>query len=220
MSSGIFFSDMSSSQHYRDGFRDREKAMTEQMPSFVSNNEEVYNDLFTLDELNKSVSNCGNTSMGPDKIHYAFFRCLSEAQLQTILDMINFIWQQGIIPDAWKHSTVIPILKPGKPKDTPDSYRPIQLTSCFCKLMERMVAQRLSWFTEQNNIIADCQSAFRKGRNTTDHLVRLESEVRKGFFYNKYTLAVFLDLKSAYNLTSKAALLTKMYNLGFRGRLM
>ena len=100
---GQFFSDISSSQHYRNGFRDREKVMTEQMPSFVSNNEEVYNDLFTLDELNKSVSNCGNTSMGPDKIHYAFFRCLSEAQLQTIFDMINFMWRQGIIPDAWKH---------------------------------------------------------------------------------------------------------------------
>ena len=176
--------------------------------------------MFTLDELQQSISRCGNTSMGPDKIHYAFFRHLQGEQLQVILAMINCIWRQGRLPDEWKHPIIVPLLKPGKPKVYAESYRPTQLTSCFCKVMERMVAQRLTWFVESKQLISKYQCAFKKGRSTTDHLVRLESEVRRGFFYHQYTLAVFFDLKSAYNLTSKAALLTKMYNLGFRGRLM
>ena len=217
---GKLYSDLSSSRNYRHEFRARERVLTEQLPSFHSHNEEIYNDLFTISELRRSINKCGNTSIGPDRLHYAFFRSLHEQQLQVILDMINYIWRQGHLPDEWKHSVVIPLLKPGKPRENPDSYRPIQLTSCFCKIMERMVTQRLSWYVEQNQLISKYQCAFRKGRSTTDHLVRLESEVRRGFFYNRYTLAIFLDLKSAYNLTSRVALLTKMHSLGFRGRLM
>ena len=143
----------------------------EQLPSFHSHNEEIYNDLFTISELRRSINKCGNTSIGPDRLHYAFFRSLHEQQLQAILAMINYIWRQGHLPDEWKHSVVIPLLKPGKPRENPDSYRPIQLTSCFCKIMERMVTQRLSWYVEQNQLISKYQCAFRKGRSTTDHLV-------------------------------------------------
>ena len=217
---GQLFSAMSSSENYRTVFRLRERELTTQLPSFHSTNDEVYNDMFTLDELKQSISRCGNTSIGPDKLHYAFFRFLRDDQLQVILSMINCIWCAEHIPDEWKHSIIIPILKPGKPREKPESYRPIQLTSCFSKLMERMVSQRLNWFLEQNNMLSNFQCAFRKGRNTADHIIRLESDVRRGFFYHKYTVAVFLDLKNAYNLTSKVALLTKMHQLGFRGRLM
>ena len=217
---GKFFSDMSSSLHYRPIFRARERDMTDRLPSFASPNDETYNVIFTLEELKRSILLCGDTSIGPDKIHYAFFKHLNDSQLSVVLDMINYVWCTERIPDEWKHSVMIPILKPGKPPDQPASYRPIQLTSCFSKVMERMIAHRLSWYVETTDMLSNVQCAFRKGRNTTDHLLRLESEVRQGFFYNKYTLAVFLDLKNAYNLTSKVALLTKMYHLGFRGRLM
>ena len=217
---GRYFSDISSSMHQRPLFRIQERAMVERMPSFVSANDEVYNDVFTLRELQESISACGTTSVGPDSLHYSFFKHLNADQLQGVLTMINNVWCMQTFPTQWKHSILIPILKPGKPRDNPGSYRPIQLTSCFCKLMERMVARRLTWFIEENNILSAFQSAFRKGRCTADHLIRLESEVRRGFFYNKYTVAVFLDLKSAYNLTSKTALLHRMYDLGFRGRLM
>lgn len=119
-----------------------------------------------------------------------------------------------------KNSIMIPIPKPGKSPQSPESYRPIQLTSCFSKTMERRVTRRLSWYLEDRDLLSPLQCGFRKGRCTADHLLRLESEVRQGFFYNKYTLAVFLDFKNAYNLTSKATLLTKMYSMGFRGRMM
>ena len=217
---GRFFSDISSSTNYRPNFQTRLRLMSESVPELSSDNHESYNDVFNIDELKRSVTECGNTSIGPDKVHYAFFKHLTETQLLEILNLINYIWTTEIFPLEWKHSIVIPILKPGKPGNKPESYRPIQLTSCFCKLMERMVAKRLNWYVEHNNMISKYQCAFKKGRSTIDHLLRLESEIRKGFFYNRYTLAVFLDLKSAYNLTSTVALLTKMHTLGFRGRMM
>ena len=217
---GQYYSDISSAQNYTPWFCERENEIINTFPDFDSENQECYNVMFDLNELKNAIEQSGNTSIGPDRIHYAFLKHMNETQMLEILKLFNYIWVEKDFPKEWTHSLVIPILKPGKPACDPKSYRPIQLTSCMSKTFERMVAKRMSWYIEHNEILSPNQCAFRKGRCTTDHIVRLESEVRRGFFYNKYTLAVFLDFKSAYNLTSPPALLLKMYNLGFRGRLM
>jgi len=47
----------------------------------------------------------------------------------------------------------MPVPKPGKDTSSPTNYRPIALTSCVCKVMERMVNNRLVWYLERNKII-------------------------------------------------------------------
>ena len=217
---GKYFSDISASSHYPELFQNHMTDLVNRLPEFDSDNCECYNQLFSLKELEESINLCGNTSVGPDRIHYAFIKHMTQPQMSELLKLYNYLWRESLFPREWTHSYVIPILKPGKPACNPQSYRPIQLTSCLGKVMERMIARRLAWYMDKNEILSKNQCAFRKGRSTTDHIVRLESEIRRGFFYNRYTLAVFLDFKSAYNLVFPPALLLKMYNLGFRGRIM
>ncbi|GFX46060.1 putative RNA-directed DNA polymerase from transposon X-element [Trichonephila clavipes] len=57
-----------------------------------------------------------------------------------------------------EEATVIPILKPGKVATDPLSYRPIALTSCFCKTFERMVNTRLVYVLEKEKCISPLQS--------------------------------------------------------------
>ena len=217
---GRYFSNISSKENYSESFRTRMHEMSNTLPDFTSNNTECYNELFTLSELVDSIRRCGNTSVGPDMLHYAFFKQMDQAQYEVMLQLFNTIWVTGTFPDDWSHSYIIPILKPGKPASQPQSYRPIQLTSCMGKILERMVTSRLNWYIETSKLLSPYQSAFRRARCTVDHIVRLESEVRHGFLLHRYTLGVFLDFKSAYNLVSVPALLLKMYHMGFRGRLM
>ena len=73
------------------------------------------------------------------------------------------------------NNNIIPIPKPGKDKTEATNYRPIALTSCICKTMERMINDRLVWFLESNNLISRNQAGFRKNYSTNNHLVRLES---------------------------------------------
>ena len=74
----------------------------------------------------------------------------------------------------------------------PTNYRPIALTSCVCKVVERMVNNRLVWYLERNKIITPTQSGFRKGRITTDQLVRLEYFLREAFIRKQHATAISL----------------------------
>ena len=96
-----------------------------------------YNNRFTLIELETALDSCTGSSPGPDFLHYAMFKELSIQQKYVILQFINYLWINDQFPDAWRIATVIPILKPGKIATENSSYRPISLTSCFCKIMEK-----------------------------------------------------------------------------------
>ena len=111
-----------------------------------------------------------------------------ERQLQLNL---NDIWETGNVPKSWKEATIIPIPKPGKDNMNPNNCRPIALTSCICKTLERMINERLVWYLEKNNIITEFQSGFRHQRSTNDHLVRLETFIREAFIKKEHLVAVF-----------------------------
>ena len=217
---GVYFEELSSSNNYTPAFRERERELTQNMPDFESESLEHYNMEFTFRELKYAISRSGSTSVGPDRVHYDFLRHMTDLQLQQLLKMYNYIWTHDVFPTSWRHSYVVPILKPGKNPDLVSSYRPIQLTSCTCKIMERMISKRLSWCIERYELLSKYQCAFRPRRSTADHLVRLDSHIREGFLHHASTLAVFLDIKSAYNLVNPSVLLHRMYHVGFRGHIM
>ena len=99
--------------------------------------------------------------------------------LEVILKLVNKVWKLGEIPAAWKHLVIVPILKPGKDASDPSNYRPIAVTSQVVKTMEKMVTERLMYFIENRDLFSLNQSGFRKGRNTMDSVLCLESEIRK-----------------------------------------
>ena len=133
--------------------------------------------------------------------------------------LLNDLWQSQDFPDGWREATVIPIPKPGKDRTDPNNYRPIALTSCLCKIMERMINHRLTWFLQDNKIITKYQCGFQKGKSTTDHLVRLETYIRQGFVKNQHTVGVFFDLEKAYDTTWKGGIMKDLHEMGLKGRL-
>lgn len=210
----------SSSQSYPPGFLDYAPGEYRLSPdAFTSNNAEYYNTAFSLSELQDVIYSTGHTSVGPDKLHYDFLRHIPESAIRFILRTFNDLWLQHIFPEAWKEAIVIAIPKPGKNHQDPSNYRPISLTSCLGKIFERMVGRRLEWFLEENNLLSAYQSGFRKHHSTLDHVIRLETDIRKGFKFKKHTTAVFLDIARAYDMVYRPALLTKLHTLGVRGHL-
>jgi len=87
------------------------------------------------------------------------------------------------------------MLKPGKEESDPVSYRPVALTSCICKIMKRMVNEKVVWYLEKNKLLTPVQCGFRKWRSTTDRLVCLETFVRQAFVQWQHCVSVFFDLE-------------------------
>ena len=185
--------------------------------NFQSDNTEPYNLPFSLNELKSALQKCTDSAVGPDGIHYNLLKHIPESGLNILLAVFNHIWCSGFFPPSWKTAHIIPISKPGKDPSNPSNYRPIALTSCLCKLMERMVNSRLMWFLETEDLLSSKQCGFRRHHSTIDHLVRLESTVRNAFINKKHVVAIFFDMEKAYDTTWKNGILSDLYDLGFRG---
>ena len=136
---GETFLNNSCSRNYSEKFQ-KVKAEQEKIKvNFKSANTEEYNNPFNFDELLDAIKQSHDSATGPDEIHYQMLKHLPESSLQALLDIFNHIWTTGDFPEDWRLATVIPIPKPGKDHAEPTNYRPIALTSCLCKTMERMI---------------------------------------------------------------------------------
>ena len=129
---------------------------------------------FSSLKLSTAISQLStSTSSGPDQITYPLLTHLPQSALHFLLYIFNLSWSTHTFPSTWKQSTIIPILKPEKPSDSPSSYRPISLTSCTSKLFERMVLGRLTYFLERQNILSPVQAGFRPSRSTVNQVLLL-----------------------------------------------
>ena len=187
--------------------------------NFKSQNNEIYNKDFILDELVEAFQLSHDSATGPDEIYDQMLKHLPDTSLETLLNTFNYIWTTGKFPDDWQYATIILIPKPGKDPAEPNTYRPIALTSCLCKTLENLINKRLTWFLESNNHISRFQSGFRSDRSTTDNLFRLETFICDAFIKKEHVVAVFFDLEKSLYTTWRYGILKDIHKLGLRGRL-
>ncbi|XP_029164466.1 uncharacterized protein LOC114935743, partial [Nylanderia fulva] len=117
---------------------------------------------FKYEELTRALNMIRrNSAPGRDGIEYTMLKNLTEEMKNILLNMYNEVWFTGKIPDAWRKYQVVFIDKPGKEK-----VRPIALSSCIGKLMERLVNERLVWWAEHEGKLAGDQNGFRRGINS------------------------------------------------------
>jgi hypothetical protein len=213
------FSHNSSIDHYTAKFKHYKALHETNQPNFKSDNSESYNCRFSLEELQEAIHTSSNSTPGPDGIHYQFLKHLPQPTLKILLDLFNYLWISGTFPDSWRQATVVAIPKADKDQSNPNNYRPIALTSCLCKTMERMVNARLVYFLEKNGILTETQSGFRTQRSAVDQLVRLETFTREGLLNGEHVVAIFFDLEKAYDTVWQHGVLLDLAKAGLRGRL-
>ena len=104
-----------------------------------------------------------STALGEDGVTYDVLSCLASIEDGPLFHLFNKSYREGRLPRAWKKAIIIPILKAG------GGFRPMSLTSCFSKMMERIVLGRLRY------IIDDCLHpslyGFMKHKGTTGSLI-------------------------------------------------
>ena len=79
------------------------------------------------------------------------------------------------------------------------NYRPISNLSLFNKMFEQLIYNRIKLFLDSFNISFPLQYGFRKFSNTTLEIFHLVTNLLKSFNSKKYTIALFIDLKKAFD---------------------
>ena len=131
--------------------------------------------------LKRAIKCSKNNSPGPNDVSNLMIKSIPETALPYILKVFNLVWVRSFVHNKWRTATIIPIPKPAKDHSNPGNYRPISLTSCLCKTLEKMMNWRLVEYMENNKIFSEIQCGFRKYRSTADHLIRMETFTMKGF---------------------------------------
>ena len=163
-------------------------------------------------ELEAALGTTKDTAVGIDGISYRAIRNLPQSAKSLLLQIYNNILASKTeIPESWFDCTVLAFLKPKKKPEDENSYRPISLLSCMRKLFEKMICTRLNWYLESENKLSKRQFGFRKGMGTRDGLGVLHSEILNTFSSKQYMLALFVDIKGAFNNVKIEILCQKMF---------
>ncbi|MFN9908220.1 MAG: reverse transcriptase domain-containing protein, partial [bacterium] len=98
-----------------------------------------------------------------------------------------------------------------------DNYRPISLLSIFSKILEKVVCNRLCSFLETNNILSGAQFGFRPGHSTVHPMVHFVNHLSKALNNKEHSIAIFCDLRKAFDSCDHEILLRKLSGVGIRG---
>ena len=125
---------------------------------------------------------------------------------KQIISLYGNSYKELKLPKSWKEPTVIPIPKgPNK-----GGFRPISLTPCIGKWMERIILNRLIWKLGSLHININ---GFCKGKGTGHCVINLLSNDEK-------KIAIFIDLEKAFELASPTVIVDILINRGVKGYLI
>lgn len=113
-------------------------------------------------------------------------------------------------------NAITPIPKVCNAKNAED-IRPINQLPTYEKVLEVMVKRRLTDFIEENNILSDVQSGFRKQHSCETAINLVLLNWKNLLEKEKSIVCVFLDLKRAIETIDRKILVEKLTRIGIDG---
>ncbi|KAJ7747692.1 hypothetical protein DFH07DRAFT_689613, partial [Mycena maculata] len=108
----------------------------------------------TLDEVREAIFDASmNTSPGHSQVSYKVLRWAWQVASTEIHTLIRKCLRNGFHPREWRKAIAVALRKPRKPDySNPRAYRLIQLLECLRKILEKIVARRLSFLAGKHNL--------------------------------------------------------------------
>ncbi|GBO19825.1 hypothetical protein AVEN_62429-1 [Araneus ventricosus] len=102
-------------------------------------------DLITEEEIISIFEDCKkDKSPDPDGLTMGIIKEIFFDNKSLFIKLLNLCLHKGIFPKAWKRGNVALIPKSGKDLRLPNNYRPICLLPVWDKILDKILAQRLS----------------------------------------------------------------------------
>lgn len=157
-----------------------------------------------------------DSAPGWDNIPTRFLRLVRTEIAPVISHLANLCFATGAFPSLLKQSIVTPVHKTGESDDA-NNYRPISVLPAISKIIEKAINNRLITYLDKFNILSAKQFGFRRGTSTEDATIALTHVITDIIDKSNKCLAVFLDLKKAFDTVSLPILVRKLERIGIRG---
>ena len=151
-----------------------------------------------------------------DEISSFFVRKLASVLSSYLCFLFSFAFEFGIFPNCFEIARVVPIYKAGFKKEV-TNYRPISLLTCFSKILEKLIQNKLLKFCQKNNIFYNRQFDFRKNHSTIQAINDFVSQCYDNLNCKKDTCLILLDIRKAFDIVNHNILLNKLNPYGIRG---
>ena len=133
--------------------------------------------------------------------------------------LLSIIFNQSIslsiFPNNLKIGNVCPIHKGKGSKSAPDNYRPITVLSVIARLFEKLIHEQL--FPYFDDYLYKNQSGFRPKYSTQTALLNTSNQWLINIDKGEYNLAIFLDLRKAFDIVNHNVLLLELESYGILG---
>ena len=168
------------------------------------------------DEIRKALMETKDSAPGKDCVKISYIREAPEEVKREACRMVSYMFENRA--HKWEESLkigqMVSLYKKGDRNDK-NNYRGVCLLAMASRVLGRVMAGRLRWWSEHLGFTDDNQNGFRPGRSTADAtqiMIRIEEEEQETDL-----VAVLLDLRKAYPWVNKSALWAKLERCRMEG---
>ena len=176
---------------------ENEKEITEnlELPNFTLNSI-----LITEQDVKDQLNNLNSKKPGgPDEIMPKLLKIFNTNLIIPLTLLFNRSLQLGQVPNQWKLANVSAIFKGKGSPDDPSNYRPISITSCIGKILEKIIFKYIYNYLQENDILTKFQSGFRPKDSTVNQLLEIYHTIIENLDKGKDIKFIFCDVSKAFD---------------------
>ena len=126
----------------------------------------------TIEEVKRALNETkGGKAPGMDGVRVEMLKEQGVTALEWLVRVFNICFMLSIIPLDWIIACMVPLYKSKEDLHECSNFRGISLLSVVGKVYGRILINRIRDKTE--NVIAEVQNGFRRGRGCTDQILLL-----------------------------------------------
>jgi len=170
----------------------------------------------SIEEVEKSIIGVSSTSPGPDRITVRLLKA-SWAHVRYFMHAIyQGCFTEGHYGDTWGDAEVAMIPKIGKKdKSSPRSMRPIALTSCMGKGLDRIIARRMARIAMAHDILSPQHGGALPKRSAMDLVTSFVHDVETAWSRHEHVSMATMDVQGAFDALLKNRFLQRLKEQGW-----
>lgn len=153
-------------------------------------------------------------AFGADNLNITIIRLCCPAVINPLTHIINCCLGENYFPKKWKEANIVPLPKIKNPTEF-NNLRSISILPVFSKILEKIMERQILDYLNNNNLIPEYQSGFRKGYSCVTALSQVTDDIFEALDKDQATVLILLDFTKAFDMVNHEILLSLLHYVGF-----